>query len=101
MFNGIIKNTGRVNKISLQNSYCYINVSSKMKFYRDEIGSSISCSGTCLTVEKCNKNSAQFYLSKETVDRTNSKKIKKGVIINLEKLKSGPLEKIFSEAFLQ
>ena len=85
MFNGIINNTGKIEKISFFNSNCYLRVTSKMRFYKDEIGSSISCSGTCLTIEKCNKNSAEFYLSKETINKTNFKNVKKGEIINLEK----------------
>ena len=56
-----------------------------MNFSRNEIGSSISCSGVCLTIEKCNKNLISFYISKETLDRTIFKFSKKGDIINLEK----------------
>jgi len=85
MFNGIIKNIGKVNKIYKKNDNCIIDISSKFKLNRNEIGSSISCSGACLTVEKYNKNLIRFYVSKETLNRTNFKSIKKGDIINLEK----------------
>jgi len=85
MFNGIIKNTGRVSKIYKNNNNCFIEISSKMKFKKNEVGSSISCSGVCLTVEKFNKNLVKFYVSKETLNKTIFKSSKKGDIINLEK----------------
>ena len=56
-----------------------------MKFTKNEIGSSISCSGACLTIEKYNKNHVKFYVSKETLNKTIFKSSKKGDIINLEK----------------
>ena len=85
MFNGIIKNTGKLSKIYKKNNNCFIEISSKMKFTKNEIGSSISCSGTCLTLEKIDKNLAKFYISKETLNKTIFKSSKKGDIINLEK----------------
>ena len=85
MFNGIIKNTGKISKIYKKNNNCFIEIFSKMKFTKNEIGSSISCSGACLTVEKCNKNHLKFYVSKETLNKTIFKSSKKGDIINLEK----------------
>ena len=85
MFNGIIKNTGKINKIYKNNNNCFIEISSKMKLKKDEVGSSISCSGVCLTVEKLNNNLVKFYLSKETLNKTTFKSSKKGDIINLEK----------------
>ena len=85
MFNGIIKNTGRISKIYKKNNNCFIEIFSKMRFTKNEIGSSISCSGACLTVEKCNKNHVKFYVSKETLNKTIFKSSKKGDVINLEK----------------
>jgi len=85
MFNGIIKNTGTIKKIDSKNNDFIIHIKSKMKFSKDEIGSSISCSGACLTLIKKNKTLASFYLSKETLNRTIFKYIKIGDIINLEK----------------
>jgi len=85
MFNGIIKNTGKISKIYRKNNNCLIEIFSKMKFTKNEIGSSISCSGACLTIEKYNKKLVKFYLSKETLNKTIFKSSKKGDIINLEK----------------
>ena len=85
MFNGIIKNTGKISKIYKKNDNCYLEISSKMKFTKNEIGSSISCSGACLSIENYNRNLVKFYLSKETLNKTVFKSSRKGDIINLEK----------------
>ena len=85
MFNGIIKNIGIITDIKKKNNNFFLAINSKMKFKKDEIGSSVSCSGTCLTIEKYNKNISHFYLSKETLNRTIFKSSKVGDIINLEK----------------
>ena len=85
MFNGIIKNTGKVIKIYKKDNNCSIEILTKMKFIKKEIGSSISCSGVCLTLEKFNKNLLKFYVSNETLNKTIFKSSKKGDIINLEK----------------
>ncbi len=85
MFTGIIKHTGKINKIYRNNNNCTVEILSKMKFLNSEIGSSISCSGTCLTLEKYKKNISKYYISKETLNKTNFKFIKKGDLINMEK----------------
>jgi riboflavin synthase len=85
MFNGIIKNIGIITKIKKNNNNCLLEINSKMKFKKDEIGSSVSCSGACLTIEKYNKNISHFYLSKETLNKTIFKSSKVGDIVNLEK----------------
>ena len=85
MFNGIIKHTGKISKIYKNNNNCIIEILSKIKFSKNEIGSSISCSGACLTLEKYKGNLSKFYISKETLNRTNFKSSNKGDLINLEK----------------
>ena len=85
MFNGIIKNTGLINAIIKKNNNCFIEIKSKIKFKKNDIGSSISCSGVCLTLEEFKSNISKFYLSKETINRTNFKSTKRLDIINLEK----------------
>jgi len=85
MFNGIIKHTGKISKIYKNNNSCIIEILSKIKFSKNEIGSSISCSGACLTLEKHKGNLSKFYISKETLNRTNFKSSNKGDLINLEK----------------
>ena len=85
MFNGIIKSTGKINKITINNNNCILEVYSNFNFLKNEIGSSIACSGTCLTLNKFKKKISTFYISKETLNKTNFKFAKKGDIINLEK----------------
>ena len=85
MFSGIIRHTGKINKIHKNNNNCIMQILSKIKFSKSDIGSSISCSGTCLTLEKYKRNLSEFYISKETLNRTNFKSSNKGDLINLEK----------------
>ena len=90
MFSGIIKYTGKIKKVSKKKNNCVIEIFSKLKFSKNDIGSSVSCSGTCLSLEKFTGNLSQFYLSKETLDKTNFKFAHIGDVINLEKpLKHG------------
>ena len=84
MFNGIIFNIGKIQLIEKNKNNILIGIKSKLKFKKKEIGSSISCNGVCLTVSKISKGLV-FYISRETLKRSNFKDIKIGQIINLEK----------------
>jgi len=85
MFNGIIYNTGKVIKISKGNNYSEIILKTNCKFKQSDIGSSVCCNGTCLTITKVKNNLISFYLSGETLKKTNFKKVKIGEHINIEK----------------
>ena len=85
MFNGIVFNTGRVKFIKKNKNSIKIGVQTNLKFSKREIGSSISCDGVCLTVTKIINKLVYFYISSETLKRSNFDKIKKNKIINLEK----------------
>jgi len=85
MFSGIITHIGIIKKISRSNNNCILEIESSMNFKKKEIGSSISCSGACFTLEQYKKRIAKFYLSKETLRKTTFRKLKIGDIINLEK----------------
>ena len=85
MFNGIVKYTGKIVNINKKNKDCFIKILSRIKFSNNEIGSSISCSGACLTLGKIEGKFNKFYLSYETIKRTNFMTAKTGDIINLEK----------------
>ena len=61
MFNGIITHTGKIIKINKKNNNCFLEVESKMKFKKSELGSSISCSGACLSLEKYTKKIIIVY----------------------------------------
>ena len=85
MFNGIIYSTGIIKKIFRNKKSLLIGIKSNLNLKQNEIGSSVNCSGVCLTLTKIQKNIIYFYLSNETIERSNFKKIKIGQIINLEK----------------
>ena len=71
MFNGIIKNIGIVKKIYKDEKGSILELISNMKFKKNNIGMSLSCSGTCLTLISFNKKISKFFLSKETLNITN------------------------------
>ena len=89
MFNGIIYNQGIVK--SVRKSPRYVNgslvleISSNIRFKKTDIGESVCCDGVCLTLIRIKKKSLLFYLSKETIKRSNFKKVKIGRSINIEK----------------
>ena len=85
MFNGIIYSTGKIKSIFKNNKSFLIGIKSNLNFKKNEIGSSVSCNGVCLTLTKIQKDIIYFYVSNETIDRSNFKKIKIGQAINLEK----------------
>jgi len=85
MFNGIIYNTGKIHSINKKKSSLFIGIQSKMKFNSKEIGSSVSCDGVCLTLVKIKKSIIYFYISSETLKRSNFKLLKINNIVNLEK----------------
>ena len=85
MFNGIIKNTGTIKNIKKNLNSIYLTIESNIKINKNMIGSSISCDGVCLTLTSKKNNFLKFYLSQETIKRSNFSKAKIGKIINLEK----------------
>ena len=84
MFNGIIFNQGKVHKISKRKKGINLFVKSSLSVKSKDLGISISCDGVCLTLISKKNNILEFYLSKETLNRSKFKKITKGDNINLE-----------------
>ena len=85
MFNGIIFNKGTIKSIKNNSKSILIGIKSNLKIKKEELGSSISCNGVCLTLVKINKKIIYFYISIETIRRSNFSKIKIGDEVNLEK----------------
>ena len=85
MFNGIINNNASVKKISGGKNSIELVLKTNLIFKKSDLGSSLCCNGTCLTITKIRKNLIFFYLSKETLNKTNFKFIKSDNIINIEK----------------
>jgi len=86
MFNGIIFNTGKVKKKHIDKFGLILTINSKININsKKEIGSSICCSGACLTLTKYKNKNLSFYISKETIERSNLSMLKINDIVNLEK----------------
>ena len=89
MFNGIVYNQGIIKNIKKSSRYVkgslVIEISSNISFKKTDVGESVSCDGVCLTLIKILKKSFLFYLSKETLKRSNFKNTKIGKSINIEK----------------
>jgi riboflavin synthase len=89
MFTGIIKNIGVIKELTKKNNGYFLSIISNLNFTKKDIGTSISCSGVCLTLTKIKKNNKKnelfFYLSKHTILTSAYKYLKSGDIINLEK----------------
>ncbi len=85
MFNGIIYNVGKVASIDKANNSKFIGIITNIAFKKKDLGSSISCNGVCLTLVKIDRKKIYFYLSNETLKRSNFRTIKINQIINLEK----------------
>ena len=85
MFNGIIFNKGNVKLIKKKNKSITLVVKTNLSLNKKDLGSSICCNGVCLTLTKISGKLIYFYLSNETLKRSNFKNIKKDQLVNLEK----------------
>ena len=84
MFNGIIFNKGILKKIIKRPKGINIFLKTDLKLKKKDLGISVACDGVCLTLVSVSKNLLEFYLSNETIMRSNFKQIKVGDILNLE-----------------
>ena len=86
MFNGIIYSSGLavIIKKNGKNSIS-LGIKTNLKVRKKEIGSSISCNGVCLTLVSVKNKILFFYVSKETLIKSNFRFIKINDKINLEK----------------
>ena len=85
MFNGIIFNTGKIRLLSKDLNNALVSIESNLKLTKKDLGSSISCNGVCLTVTKIKGKLLFFYISKETLKKSNFNLLKINQVINLEK----------------
>ena len=85
MFNGIIFNKGTIKSIKKNKKSILIGVESNLRVKKKDLGSSICCNGVCLTLFKTFKKIIYFYISIETIKRSNFSKIGLGDEVNLEK----------------
>jgi len=84
MFNGIIFNQGIVKNIKKRPKGINIFVKSNLKLSKKDIGVSVACDGVCLTLISLKQGVMEFYLSKETIERSKFRYLKMKDKINLE-----------------
>ena len=84
MFNGIIFYQGTITKISKEKKGIKLFLKSNLKLIKKNLGISVSCDGVCLTLISVNNKLLEFYLSHETLKKSNFKKSKIGDKVNLE-----------------
>ena len=84
MFNGIIFNQGIVKNIKKRPKGINIFVKSNLKLSKKNIGVSVACDGVCLTLISLKQGVMEFYLSKETIERSKFRYLKVKDKINLE-----------------
>ena len=84
MFNGIIFNQGIVKNIKKRPKGINIFVKSNLKLSKKDIGVSVACDGVCLTLISLKQSVMEFYLSKETIERSKFRYLKVKDKINLE-----------------
>ena len=84
MFTGITTNYGLIKDVKGKVNSEY-TIESDIDLSQIKIGSSIMCSGICLTVIKKKNNHFVVNISEETLNVTNANKWKRGTKLNLEK----------------
>ena len=84
MFTGITTNIGIIKRITTNKVPEYF-IETDLNLKKISIGSSIMCSGICLTVIKIIKKTFVVNISEETLKVTNAGDWKKNTLINLEK----------------
>ena len=89
MFSGIVAVKSKVSKIKKYDDYLSLEISTPKGFDKGlKRGASIFVNGVCLTSKDNGSKSLKFDLIEETISRTSFKHIKKGDIVNLERVGS-------------
>ncbi|MEK7085849.1 MAG: riboflavin synthase, partial [Patescibacteria group bacterium] len=84
MFTGIIKELGKVKKITKSSQSATFVIQAKSILKNKKIGESIAVNGVCVTITKLTKGNFEFEAIKETLDISNLKSLKTGSKVNLE-----------------
>jgi len=84
MFTGIIKETGKIKKITDKVQDIEFEVSSSVLLKDVKTGDSIAINGVCLTVKSFDGDSFTFDVSSNTLAHTNLGELKTGDRVNLE-----------------
>lgn len=84
MFTGIIKKIGTVSKI-IEQTEGHLSIEIETGFLDLSLGESVAVNGVCLTVEHLLQSQATFFISPETLDKTNLRALRLGSSLNLER----------------
>jgi riboflavin synthase len=83
MFSGIIEEVGRITAVNAEGTARRLTIGSG---FRDlGLGESVAVNGVCLTVVSHGEGEADFFVSPETLDRSNLGVVKVGGEVNLER----------------
>ena len=85
MFNGIVFNTGKIKILKKKRKSILLGIETKLKINKKDIGSSICCNGVCLTLTNISRGTLFFYISSETLKKSNFYYLKINSLVNLEK----------------
>ena len=84
MFTGIIKELGKVKKITKSAKGATFVIQAKSILKNKKIGESIAVNGVCVTITKLTKGNFEFEAIKETLDISNLKSLEIDDEVNLE-----------------
>jgi riboflavin synthase len=84
MFTGIIESLGKIKSLTKERDNLHIEVASELAPML-KIDQSVAHNGVCLTVVSLTETSYVVTAIKETLDKTNIGKLKKGAVVNLER----------------
>jgi len=84
MFTGIVKEVGRIKKISKRSDLWEIGLYSEKVYSQVARGGSVSVNGVCLTVTRKERSLLYFDITSATLNISNLKYLKIGDYVNLE-----------------
>lgn len=83
MFSGIVEQVGRIRSVTPEGSSRRLTI--ETGFGDLALGESVAINGVCLTVTRHDANTADFFVSPETLDRSNLARLGPGDAVNLER----------------
>jgi len=83
MFTGIIDSLGKVE--DFKSNVLKVYLLDKENYQDIIVGESVAINGVCLTVESREEEVLSFFISKETLEKSNLRFLKKGDFVNLER----------------
>lgn len=85
MFTGLIEEIGHLKSIQHSTRITRVRISAAKVLQGAQIGDSIACNGTCLTLSKINTDSFEAELMPETLHKTQFAVYRTNTLINLER----------------